>query len=283
MTSLPIPDLGSDSSREMIIAPKGMRIVDQLRELWQYRDLAWFLALRDIQVRYKQTLMGGSWAIIQPVMMMVVFTMVFGRMLGVADGIEAYPVFVYAGLLPWTFFTASVSSSSMSVIGNAAMLRKIYFPRLMVPLVTLGAPLMDLMLAFGVLAVLMFFYGIAPTWSILLLPLLIGSIAISAAGIGLMLASLTIRYRDVRHIVPYLLQIWLFITPVIYPLDIGNKWRIVVDLNPVAGTIEAFRAVILGTPVPWDAWGLSVGLSLGILAIGTWRYSRSEQLIADLV
>jgi lipopolysaccharide transport system permease protein len=283
MTTLTLPNPPIAASRETLIAPTGIGPWRRVAELWRYRDLAWFLFLRDIQVRYKQTVLGAGWAILQPVVMMIVFTVVFGQMLGVASDIEAYPVFVYAGLLPWTFFTASVAAASMSVISSAGMLRKVYFPRLMVPLVTLGAPLMDLLLAMGVLAVLMAIYGVVPTWTVLLLPLMIGSMAIGAAGVGLTLAAWTIRYRDVRHVVPYLLQVWLFVTPVIYPLDVQGGWGWLLACNPVAGTIEACRAAVLGDPVPYGAWGVSVGVSLAVLGFGLWRFGRGERLIADLV
>jgi lipopolysaccharide transport system permease protein len=261
----------------------GVRAIN-LHELWRYRDLLWFLALRDVQVRYKQSVLGAAWAIIQPVVMMVVFSVVFGRMMGVGDRIDVpYPIFAYAGLLPWTFFAGSVVAASNSLVANAGMLRKIYFPRIMLPLAAMGAPMVDFAIAFVVLIGLMVWYGIALNLSLLLLPVIIGSIIIAALGVGIGMAAVTVTYRDFRHIVPYTVQVWLFVTPVIYPVEIASDYQWLVNLNPMAGPISALRAAVLGQPIDLAGWLVSFGVACGMLAMGLRQFTRREHAFADVV
>jgi lipopolysaccharide transport system permease protein len=199
-----------------IIEPRsGWRLVD-VRELWRYRELLYFLTLRDVKVRYKQTLLGAAWAVIQPFMMMVVFTIFLGRMAKVSSGDFPYPVFVYAGLLPWSFFSTAISNAGHSVVGSERLITKIYFPRLAVPFASVGAAIADFFIAFSVLLGMMLWYGIAPGWSILLVPLLIFMVALTALGVGAMLAALNVAYRDFRYVIPFLVQLWMFATPTVY-------------------------------------------------------------------
>ncbi len=253
-------------------------------ELWRFRDLLWFLALRDIQVRYKQTILGAAWAVIQPLGMMVVFSVVFGRYMNVTDRISGpYPIFLYAALLPWTFFASSVSASSNSLIANANMLRKVYFPRLIVPLSAVGAPLVDYAIAFTILVGLMMWYSVAISWQIIFLPLLVFSTIITALGVGVLLSAITVSYRDFRHVIPFMLQVWLFLTPVVYPLEFETKWAWLFNLNPMAGTISAFRSAVLGESINYSAWGMSLTMAVLLLAIGLFMFKRNERRFADIL
>lgn len=274
-----------------ILQPRnGWQTVD-LRELWRFRDLLSLLALRDIKVRYKQTALGAAWAIIVPVAQMVVFTVFFGNLLGAGDKARevagqyvAYPIFLFSAQLPWNLFASTINTSAASLVQEANLLRKIYFPRLIVPLASAGAPLVDFAVAFLVLIALMIWFGQALTWGLLLLPLLVLSTLIAAMGAGLLLASLAVSYRDFRAVVPFLVQIWFFVTPVIISVDfVPEKWRWAMLLNPMAGPIEGFRAAVLGTPIDFVAWGVSTGVGLVLLVAGVAYFSRVERCFADVV
>lgn len=256
-----------------------------LGPLWRYRDLLWFLARRDVVVRYKQTALGVAWALLQPLLSMVVLSVCFGRFLGVAEKTAVpYPVFLYAGLLPWTFFATAVVAASNSFVANAAMLRKVYFPRLIVPLASLGAPLVDLGFSCLVLVAMMAWYRITPTAQTLLLPLLAGTTLLAAVGVGTLLAGLTALYRDFRFVVTFLVQVWFFATPVIYPATVvPERYRFLFNLNPMNGAIEAFRAALLGTPIDWSAWASSTLVALVCLLAGLVYFARVEHRLADVV
>ena len=270
--------------RETILRPGGAGRWGNLAELWQYRDLLWRLGMRDVQLRYKQTLLGASWAVIQPVMMMIVFSLVFGRMLGVATDVDVpYPIFVYAGLLPWTFFSGIVQGASLSLVNNAGMLRKIYFPRLVMPLASVVAPGVDLVMAMMVLLGMMLFYGVDMSWQLLLLPVVSASVMFAALGIGVALSALTVSYRDVKHVIPYLIQLGLFVTPVIYPLEMAQDWAWLMGLNPMAGPVGAFRAAVLDQPIDWFAWGQSTAVAGALLPVSLWLFFRNERQFADVV
>lgn len=259
--------------------------IDLVR-LWRFRDLLWVLALRDIQVRYKQTALGAAWAVLQPVVTMVVLSAFFGRFLGVADktGGIPYPIFLYAGLLPWMFFTSAVTASSQSLVGNANLLRKVYFPRLLLPMASVGAPLVDYAVSFLVLLAMMAWYHVGLTASILLLPLLVLNTIVAALGVGVLLAALTVSYRDFRFVVPFLLQVWFFVTPVIYPVTVLPGWvRKVLALNPMQGTIEAFRAAVLGRPIDGPLWSVAAATSILCLMAGVAYFARAERRFADIV
>jgi lipopolysaccharide transport system permease protein len=273
----------------VVRARTGWQATD-LRELWRFRDLLWFLALRDIQIRYKQTALGVLWAIIQPVASVVVFTIIFGRFLGVADKVPPvngkdvpYPVFLFAGQLPWTLFSAALVASANSLLGNADILRKVYFPRLVMPLAAVGAPLLDYALSLVVFLGVMLWFNVALSWPLLLVPLLVACTLIAAFGVGILLAALNVSYRDFKYVVPFMIQLWFFATPVIYPVKIlPEKWTWLLYLNPVVGPIEAFRAVVLGSELNFV--GLATSTATGVLGllIGALYFNRVERRFADI-
>src|SRR5215475_11261864 len=217
-----------------------------LRELWEYRELLYFLTWRDIKIRYKQTALGASWAIIQPVFTMVVFSLFFGRLAKVpSDGIP-YPIFSFAALVPWTFFSNGLTQSSNSLVGSANLIQKVYFPRLAIPISTMCSGVVDFILAFLVLLVMMWYYGIAPTVNVVFLPFFLLLSVVTSLGVGLWLSALNVEFRDVRYVVPFLTQFWMFATPIAYPSSLlSPTWRTVYGINPMVGVVEGFRWALL--------------------------------------
>jgi len=257
-----------------------------LAELWEHRELLFFLVWRDVKLRYKQTALGALWAILQPLLMTAVFYVLFGRLAALEQRIPAVPYAVYAlaGLLPWTFFSNAVAASSASLVGGAHLITKVYFPRLVIPLAAVGAALVDLLVAVPVLLVLLLASGRMPPATAVLTPLAVVGLALAASGVGLALSALTVRYRDFRHVVPFLLQVWLFLTPVIYPVTlVPARWRLLIYLNPVAGLVDAFRSALLGTPLDPRGVALSVAVSLVLLAAAATYFRRVERDFADVV
>ncbi|HEX9942037.1 MAG TPA: ABC transporter permease [Thermoanaerobaculia bacterium] len=256
-----------------------------LRELWEYRELLYFLVWRDVKVRYKQTALGAAWAILQPVATMVVFSLFFGRLAGVpSDGVP-YPVFSLAGLVPWTFFATGLVQSANSLVGSQNLITKVYFPRLAIPVATVLAGAMDFALAFLVLLGVMLGYGIVPSARIVwLAPLLLLSF-ITALGVGLWLSALNVRYRDVRYVLPFLVQLWLLATPIAYPSSLlAEPWRTLYGINPMAGVVEGFRWALLGTgPSPGPLLAASAAAALALLASGLVYFRRMERTFADVV
>lgn len=267
------------------IDPPGRWTAIDFRELWEYRELLYFLTWRDIKVRYKQTALGAAWAIIQPVFMMVVFSLFFGRLAKVpSDGIP-YPVFAFCALLPWQLFAHALTESSNSLVGNQNLITKVYFPRLVVPISAVLGGLIDFLIAFVILLGLMLYYGIVPGWAIVTLPGFILLAVLTALGVGLWLSALNVQYRDVRYTINFLVQFWLFATPVAYPSSlIPEKWRVFYGLNPMAGVVEGFRWALLGKANPPGAmlW-VSVGVVMVILIGGLYYFKRMEQQFADIV
>jgi lipopolysaccharide transport system permease protein len=255
-----------------------------LREVWQYRELLYFLVWRDIKVRYKQTALGASWAILQPFMTMVAFSIFFGRLAKVpSDGIP-YPIFSYTALLPWTFFAYALGQASNSLVGSAHLVSKVYFPRLVIPIASIFTGLLDFGVAFVVLLVMMVFYGITPTAAVITLPLFLLLTFVTALGVGLWLSALNVEYRDVRYTVPFLTQFWLFITPVAYSSSlVPEQWRIVYGLNPLAGVVEGFRWALLGADAPGPMVWASAGVAGLLLASGVVYFRRMERTFADVV
>jgi lipopolysaccharide transport system permease protein len=256
-----------------------------LGELWEYRELLYFLVWRDVKVRYKQTALGAVWAVLQPVATMVVFSLFFGRLAGVpSDGVP-YPVFSLAGLVPWTFFSQGLVQSANSLVGSQNLLTKVYFPRLAIPTATVLSGVVDFALSFLVLMGIMLFYGIVPTARILWLgPLLMLAFA-TALGVGLWLSALHVKYRDVRYVVPFLAQLWLFATPIAYPSSLLREpWRALYGLNPMAGVVEGFRWALLGTDTaPGPLLAASAATSLVLLISGAFYFRRMERTFADFV
>lgn len=255
-----------------------------LKELWAYRELIWVMAMRDIKVRYKQTTLGVLWAVLQPFLMMVIFTIVFSRTGMVASGNVPYPVFVYAALVPWLFFANAVGSCGNSLVGSAHLIGKIYFPRLIIPLSSIGALVLDFAAATAVMIGIMIYYGVPLSSSWLALPLLLIALSFCALGVGTLLAALTVTYRDFRYVIPFMLQIWMFATPVIYPArSIPEKWLWLIQLNPLTGLIEGFRAAYLGQAFDMAALGSSIGISLVLLLAGVAYFERVERRFADII
>jgi lipopolysaccharide transport system permease protein len=268
------------------IAPGG---VDRRywRDLWRHRELFHVLAWRDIAVRYKQTILGVSWAVLRPLVTMVVFTVVFGRMAGLPSlGDAPYALMVFAGLLPWQFFSSAVSDASMSLVGNANLIGKVYFPRLAVPMATIVVAFVDFLISLVVLAGLMAWYRVAPGWTLLALPFLAGMAFLACLGPGLWLASLNVKYRDFRYVVPFLVQIGLYVSPVGFSSQVvPERWRLLYALNPMVGVIDGFRWAILGGRAPLDleAFGLGWAVILLLLWRGMRSFRRTERSFADLV
>lgn len=268
-----------------VMVPPPKWSLPRFRELWLARELVYFLAWRDLKVRYTQAALGVTWSVLQPLIMMVVSTLVFGRLVKVPSSGVPYPVFAFAGLLPWTFFANAVASSTQSLVNSANMISKVYFPRLALPVAALIAWLPDLGIASILLVFLMLAFGVVPAWTIVLVPAFALLALLAAASVSIGLAALNVTYRDVRYVVPFLLQIWLFLTPVLYPPRIlGDRFRFLLAVNPMTGVVEGFRWSVLGHGSP--AWGLVAGScvsSLVLLAGGLLYFRRMEHSFADVV
>lgn len=259
------------------------------RELWRYRELLYFLAWRDVKVRYKQTVLGAAWAILQPALMMVVFTIFFGHLANVDSGGLAYPLFAFLGLLPWTFFATAIASAGNSVVGSERLITKVYFPRLLIPFGSVAAALVDLLVAFSMLLLLMLWYRVPPTSTLLFAPGILALIVLAALGVGALLAALNVAYRDFRYVIPFLVQLWMFATPTIYmqigggkgQSPIANEWLFYV--NPLTGLIAAFRATVVGDPLPLVATAWSAAAAVLIFVAGCLYFRRVEDSFADII
>ena len=267
------------------IAPSSGWVPLKLGELWEYRELLYFLVWRDIKVRYKQTALGAAWAIIQPFMTMVVFSLFFGRLAKMPSDNIPYPIFTFAALVPWTFFSNGLSQSSNSLLGASNLITKVYFPRLIVPLASVAAGLVDFVIALVVLLGMMAYYGLVPTWNIVWLPLFVAFSCVTALGVGLWLSALSVTYRDVRYIVPFMTQFWLFATPIAYPSSLLHEpWRTIYGLNPMVGVVEGFRWGLLRTSAaPSAIIVASTIVSILILITGAFYFRRMEKSFADTV
>jgi lipopolysaccharide transport system permease protein len=299
-----------------IVPPQGWQWINAL-ELWRFRELIYFLTWRDVKVRYKQTLLGAAWAILQPLLMMIVFTIFFGRMAGVPSGGAPYPLFAYAGLLPWTFFATAIASAGNSVVGSERLITRIYFPRLAVPFAAVGAAIVDFVIAFGLLFAMMAYYRIPPGPGLLATPVIFGAILMAALGIGTLLAALNVAYRDFRYVIPFLVQVWMFATPSVY-MEIVEKprdasavaapsstdraaprgdansspdgrghgtglLRLSLVLNPMTGLISAFRASVLGGDIPWGRLAASSACAALMFVAGCFYFRRVEDSFADII
>lgn len=256
-----------------------------IRELWEYRELLYFLIWRDVKVRYKQTALGASWAIIQPVFMMIVFSLFFGRLARIpSDGIP-YPIFTFCALLPWQLFAHALTESSNSLVANERLITKVYFPRLVVPIAAVLGGLVDFAVAFIILIAMMLYYGIVPSRSIITLPGFVVLAVLTALAVGLWLSALNVKYRDVRYTINFLIQFWLFATPVAYPSSlVPERWRPLYGLNPMAGVVEGFRWALLGKSEPPGAMlAVSVSVVILLLIAGLYYFRRMEQEFADVV
>jgi lipopolysaccharide transport system permease protein len=274
----------ADGPPVILIQPsRGWRALD-FRELWRFRELVYFLALRDVKVRYKQTALGVAWVLLQPLLAMGIFSIVFGQR-GLTTGGVPYPLFVVAGLVPWFYFANATSGASGSIVGNTQLISKVYFPRLAIPLAAVLANLVDLSIGLLLTAALLVTFGATLTWSLLALPLLIVMSVLAALGVSVWLAALDVQYRDVRYAVPFLLQVWLFATPVIYAAaDVPERWRFLLSLNPMTGLIEGFRWALLGQNAPpLAALALSAAIVVALLGTGLLYFRRMERTFADVI
>lgn len=275
---------GLDESPILVRRTTGWRFLD-LRELWAHRELLYFLTSRDIKLRYKQTAIGVAWIVLQPLIMMIIFTVLFGKLTKVPSGTIPYPLFAYAGLLAWQVFAKIVSSSAVSLILDQRLISRVYFPRIIVPIATTMAATLDLIVGVGLLFPLMIYYRLSPSLSIVWLPVFILLMLITALGVGFWLSALNVEYRDVNAVIPFFLQIWFFATPVIYPSAlIPPQWRIVYALNPMAGVVEGFRWALLGARYdPYGMLAISVLIALTVFVTGiVWFRSRERTFVETL-
>lgn len=278
-------DIQEQHGMHIHIEPTSGWVGLQLKELWRFRELAYFLTWRDIKVRYKQTLLGVAWAVIQPLMTMVVFSFFFGELAQVpSDGIP-YPLFTFAGLVPWTFFANALTQSSNSLVNNANLIQKVYFPRLIIPISAVLAGVIDFLLAFLVLLGIMFYFGVIPSMAVLTLPLFLLLAFITSLGVGLWLTALSVQFRDVRYLVGFLVQFWFFVTPVTYSSSmLEGQWRLLYGINPMAGVVEGFRwALLKSGESPDSLIYVSAGIALLIFVGGVFYFRRMEKTFSDVI
>ncbi len=274
---------------QIVIEPSDGWVSLNLHSLWQYRELLYFLVWRDLKVRYKQTLLGIAWVVLQPVVSMLVFSILFGWLLKVPSGDVPYPVFAYAALLPWNYFSGALGRTATSVVNSAHLITKVYFPRLIIPLAGVLAGVVDFAVAFLVLIGLMLYYGITPTIAVFFLPFFLLLAMLTALGFGLWLAALNVRYRDVNYIVPYIIQVWMYLTPVVYSTTlIPEKYRFLMALNPMTGVVEGFRWVLLGARLasakpPGSLFLVTTLITLAVLISGLLYYRHTERYFADII
>jgi len=273
--TLPIIDISPTS---------GWRALD-LREIWQYRELLQILTWRDIKVRYRQTLLGVIWVVTQPLLTMLIFTLLFNRVAKIsADQGMPYSLFVMAALVPWTFFSTGLMSSSNSLIGSAHLISKVYFPRMIIPASSVLAAMVDMAVTLALVLIMYFWYSVPLSWTLILLPLPIVVAAALAFGFGLWLSALNVEYRDIRVVIPFLLQMWMYATPVVYPLKaLPQKYHWIVHANPMTAVVDSFRATLLGTPMPWAPLGYASLFGILILVSGAFYFRRVERLFADVL
>jgi lipopolysaccharide transport system permease protein len=299
LISQDLPNLSADRSLDgvqgIVDQPKTGRspvlVIDrgrwtglELRDLWAHRELFYLLAWRDVKVRYKQTALGASWAILQPLISMVVFTIIFGRLARVPSEGQPYAIFSYAGLLPWNFFTTAVTSSSNSLISSANLITKVYFPRLLVPTAAVGAALVDIAIASMMLFAIMPIYGVGFHASLIMLIPLIALTALTASALGIWTSALNVKYRDIRYALPFVIQILMFLTPVIYPVSfLPARWQWVLRLNPLSGIIEGFRDAVFGHPFNWNGLAVSALITLVLLVAAACVFTRMEEEFADII
>jgi lipopolysaccharide transport system permease protein len=273
------------STESVVIKPKKMFSFSDLKEVWKYRELLYFFTWRDLKVRYKQTAIGALWAIFQPFITMIVFTVFFGGLLSVpSDGVP-YPIFVYTGLLFWQFFSGALSDTSNVLITNQAIITKVYFPRLLLPLSSVATKFIDFAIAALILVGMMFYYGYTPHLiGIIVIPILLIITFMASVGLGLFLASVNVKYRDVRYALPFFIQILMFITPVIYPASIAGKYSWILALNPMMGVIQSARAALLGTTVlNWTLIMISLAATFVVMIIGIYTFKKTERYFADIL
>lgn len=255
-----------------------------LTELWEYRELVWVMVVRDLKVRYKQTVMGVAWAVIQPLLMIAIFTLIFGKLAKIPSDGYPYPIFVFSGLLAWNFFSTSAGTSGVSLIGASNLVSKVYFPRIIIPISSIGVSIIDFLIGAFLLLIMMLLYGQEISLKILLLPLFLFGLVVLSIGFGSWLASVTVVYRDFRYVIAYMLQIWMYLTPVLYPSNfVPETWRWLLYLNPMYGWINGIRASFLGQPIDLIGTLISIVLSLGIFVVGMVYFEKTQRRFADII
>ncbi len=274
--------------QHLVIEPRASWVAIDLRDIWRYRELFYFLTWRDVKVRYKQTALGAAWAIIQPLFNMLLFTLLFGKLARLPSDNIPYPLFAFAGLLPWTFFSNAVNSSGNSIVGSSHLITKVYFPRLIIPAASVLACVVDFVFAFAVMIVLLVWYRIPVTINILMLPFLLLLTSTLAFGVGTWLSAWNVRFRDIRYVLPYLIQFWMFATPIIYPASLlPEHFRIYFALNPMTGIVEAYRVALLsganGAKFNWVSLGFATIITLAVLVYAAYDFRRMEKTFADIV
>ncbi|HKS09217.1 MAG TPA: ABC transporter permease [Pyrinomonadaceae bacterium] len=268
----------------VVIQPTRSWKLVSFKDLWAYRELLFFLTWRDVKVRYKQTALGAAWAVLQPLFMMVIFTIFFGRLAGVDSAGIPYPLFALAGLVPWTFFANAITQSGNSLVGSSNLITKVYFPRLIVPAAAMLAGLVDFALAFVLFIAMMIYYAVPPTSHVLMFPVLVLLTTLFALGVGTWFAALNVKYRDVRFALPFLIQIWLFVSSVILPSSaLAPKYRWLLMLNPMSGIIEGYRSALFGLPFDWPALGIATAITVIVLVYSIYSFARVERSFADII
>lgn len=268
----------------VVIEQSKSRVSLELTEIWTYRELLYFLTLRDLKVRYKQTVLGATWVIMQPLLTTLIFTVFLGKLARVPSDDVPYALFAYAALLPWTFFAGAIGSSGNSLVGSAHLITKVYFPRMIIPGAAIGARLIDFAIAFVIFVPLMFYYHVAVTPNILMLPLFVALAILLTLGIGLLTSALNVKYRDIGVALPVLTQLWMFASPVVYPSSlVPEKWRLLYSLNPMVGIIEGFRSSLFGRRFNWQALVISTAITLSLLVYSAYAFRRTEKEFADIV
>jgi lipopolysaccharide transport system permease protein len=268
----------------VIIEPSRSWVALKLHDLWVYRELIYFLIWRDLKVRYKQTIFGVLWVIMQPLLMTFVFTIFLGKLARVPSGNTPYAIFVLSGLLPWTFFSGAVNSSSNSLVGSANLITKVYFPRMIIPIAAVGARLVDFAVSFLILAGMMIYYGVGLTWKATMLPVLVIFITALALSVGMLTSALNVKYRDIGVVLPVLIQLWMFLSPIVYPLElVPERWRALYSLNPAVGILTDFRASLFGQDFNRTATAVSAVMTLCLLIYSAYAFRRMEKNFADIV
>ena len=271
--------------RTIIEPPSGWQVVN-VGELWRFRELLFFLVWRDVKIRYKQAVLGVAWAVLQPALLMIVFAVFLGRLAGLSGGDIPYPLFVLTGLIAWTFFASAVGQAGNSVVGSERLITKIYFPRLAIPFASVGAAAFDFLISLGLLAVLMAYYGHAPSWQVIFAPLVFLVLFLAAAGLGTLLAALTVAYRDFRFVTPFLIQVGMYATPTIYMLLPANPTgglKLWLTINPLVAPIAAFRSCLLGGAIPWESLAISAAAAVLLFVVGCLYFRRVEDEFADKI
>jgi lipopolysaccharide transport system permease protein len=275
-----VPDDSSDV--EILITPRSGWVAVDWKELYRNRELLFFMVWRDLKVRYKQTVLGATWAILQPLVTLTIFTLIFGKFAKIPSEGFAYPVFAFAGLMPWTFFSSGMASAGQSLVNQQGLLSKVYFPRLFIPTAAVASYLVDFAISFGLYAGILAWYRTVPSWQVVFLPALIALTMLPALGLGYLLGGLTVFYRDFRYVVPFMVQILMYLSPIIYPMNLLSPvYRRVLALNPMVGIIEGYRSAILGTPWQLDSLATSVVVSLALFAVGILYFRKVERWFAD--